>query len=59
MPSILWQRLDRAGHEAARLSTRSGQWLLDGSAEIDVNGDGFVTRYPGFWQAETPKADGL
>jgi len=30
--SILWRRLDRAGHEAARLSSRDGQWLLDGSA---------------------------
>lgn len=38
MPSILWQRLDRPGHEAARISTRGGQWHLDGSAVFEHEG---------------------
>ena len=30
--AILWRRLDRPGHESARLSRSEGSWLLAGSA---------------------------
>lgn len=31
-PSILWRRLDRPGHEAARLVSRGSRWHLTGTA---------------------------
>jgi hypothetical protein len=31
-PSVLWRRLDRPGHEAARLSEKDSQWHLSGTA---------------------------
>jgi hypothetical protein len=31
-PSILWRRLDRPGHEAARLSSHGPRWHLTGTA---------------------------
>jgi hypothetical protein len=36
--SILWRRLDRAGHEAARLSWRDPHWRLAGAAVFDHDG---------------------
>ena len=30
--SILWQRLDRPGHEAARVTNENGEWRLQGAA---------------------------
>lgn len=32
---ILWKRLDRAGHEAARATFRDGRWRLSGCAVFD------------------------
>jgi hypothetical protein len=30
--TILWERLDRPGHESARLRRRGSEWILEGSA---------------------------
>lgn len=36
--TILWQRLDRAGHECARLDSRGKDWCLEGTAVFDYDG---------------------
>jgi hypothetical protein len=35
---VLWRRLDRPGHEAARLLARGGGWELSGTAVFDQAG---------------------
>ena len=36
--TILWQRLDRAGHECARLDSRGNDWSLEGTAVFEHDG---------------------
>jgi hypothetical protein len=36
--SIIWRRLDRPGHEAARLARRGSDWLLSGTAVFADDG---------------------
>jgi hypothetical protein len=36
--SILWRRVDRAGHESARVTNENGKWQVRGSA-VFVEGD--------------------
>lgn len=45
MSSILWQRLDRPGHEAARLSNSGGHRLLDGCAVFEHEGESCRLQY--------------
>lgn len=41
--SLLWRRVDRPGHESA-----GGRFTRD----LDVDANGLVTRYPGFWEID-------
>lgn len=62
MPSILWQRLDRPGHEAARLSTRGGRWHLDGSAVFEHDGQACRLHYgvvsDPWWKTVSARVEG-
>ena len=42
---ILWRRLDRAGHEAARLVRGSSEWLLEGAAVFEEKSEPAALRY--------------
>jgi len=38
MSSILWRRLDRPGHEAARITAEQSAWRLTGCAVFEDEG---------------------
>ena len=42
---ILWRRLDREGHEAARLESRGAGWQLSGAAVFAHEGQACALRY--------------
>jgi hypothetical protein len=46
--TILWRRIDTAGHDACRLVDRDALRRLEGTA---VNAVGFVEKYPQLWEA--------
>jgi len=53
--SILWRRLDQPGEQRyRRVDAALYRYESAGgfAAELRVNGEGFVTRYGNFWQAE-------
>jgi uncharacterized protein len=60
--SILWRRLDREGHEAARLEERDGFWHLSGAAVFAHEGQPCRLDYlivcDASWKTASAKASG-
>jgi len=45
METILWRRLDTAGHDACRLVRRGGDWRLEGAAVFQHEGEAACLAY--------------
>ncbi len=59
---ILWRRLDRPGHEAARLDPENGMWRLRGTAVFAQEGQGCRLDYEvlcdGRWRSLSARVEG-
>lgn len=60
--SILWRRLDRPGHESARLSAREDQWHLAGTAVVAHDGQpcrlDYLVRCDAAWRTLAGRVSG-
>lgn len=60
--AVLWRRLDRPGHEAARLLREDDGWLLEGSATVLHDGEpcslGYRVRCDAAWRTRSCRVTG-